>query len=252
MMKKMLVLLALLPSLAFASGEGIPLDRAPDLTNDMAALQRGAKLFTNYCLNCHSAESMRYNRLQDIGLTDKEIKDNLMFASDKVGSLMTVAMNHDDAKKWFGAVPPDLSVIARSRASERGSGADYIYTYLRTYYRDPSRPTGWNNLAFPNVGMPNPLWQLQGQRTAKFEEEKDPENHGEVIHKFVGYQQLTPGTMSEAQFDEAVADLTNYLVFMGEPARQTRFKLGVIVLLFFGVFTLFAWRLNAAYWKDIK
>lgn len=251
-MKKLLTLLALLPSLVMAAGGGHPLDKAPDLTNDMAALQRGAKLFVNYCLNCHSANSMRYNRLQDIGLTDEQIKQNLLFAADKVGSSMSVAMDPNDAKQWFGATPPDLSVIARSRASSAGTGADYLYTYLRTYYRDHSKATGWNNLAFPNVGMPHVLWELQGVQEAVFEEKPDAHNPKQMVTHFVKFEQVQPGSMSRTEYDQAMADLTNFLVYMGEPVRQDRFRLGVIVLLFLGVFTLFAWRLNAAYWKDIK
>lgn len=251
-MKKLLTLLALLPSLVLAAGGGHPLDKAPDLSNDVAALQRGAKLFVNYCLNCHSAESMRYNRLQDIGLTDDQIKQNLLFASDKVGSTMDIAMDAADAKKWFGAAPPDLSVIARSRASGAGTGADYIYTYLRTYYRDHSKATGWNNLVFPNVGMPHVLWELQGVQKAVFEEKEDAHNPGKKVVHFEKFEQVTPGTMTRVEFDQAMADLTNFLVFMGEPMRADRVRLGVIVLLFFGVFTIFAWRLNAAYWKDVK
>lgn len=251
-MKKILALLALVPSLVFSAGNNFPLDKAPNLTNDLAALQRGAKLFSNYCLNCHSAESMRYNRLRDIGLTDEQIKENLMFATDNVGDTMNISMDPKDAKKWFGAAPPDLSLIARSRASGNGPGADYIYTYLRTYYRDPSKPTGWNNMAFPNVGMPHVLWELQGEQVAKYDEITDPHNPAKKLHQFVGFEQTKPGTMTPVEYDQAMADLTSFLVFMADPVREDRFKLGVIVLLFFGVFTLFAWRLNAAYWKDIK
>lgn len=251
-MKKLLALLALVPSLVFSAGSSYPLDKAPDLTNDLAALQRGAKLFSNYCLNCHAAESMRYNRLRDIGLTEEQIKENLMFATDSVGDTMNIAMDPKDAKKWFGAAPPDLSLIARSRASSNGPGADYIYTYLRTYYRDPSKPTGWNNMAFPNVGMPHVLWELQGERVAKFEDKPDAHDPAKTVHTFVGFEQTKPGTMTTVEYDQAMADLTSFLVFMAEPVREDRFKLGVIVLMFFGVFTVFAWRLNAAYWKDIK
>jgi ubiquinol-cytochrome c reductase cytochrome c1 subunit len=251
-MKKLLVLLALVPTLVFSAGSNYPLDKAPNLTNDLAALQRGAKLFSNYCLNCHSAESMRYNRMREIGLSDEQIKENLMFATDSVGDTMTIAMDPKDAKKWFGGQPPDLSLIARSRASSAGTGADYIYTYLRTYYRDPSKPTGWNNMAYPNVGMPHVLWELQGERVAKYEDVADPHDESKKIHKFVGFEQVKPGTMTQVEYDQAMADLTSFLVFMAEPVRDDRFRLGVIVLLFFGVFTIFAWRLNAAYWKDIK
>ena len=251
-MKKLLALMALVPSLVFGAGGGYPLDKAPNLTNDLAALQRGAKLFSNYCLNCHAAESMRYNRLRDIGLSDDQIKENLMFATENVGDTMNTAMDPKDAKKWFGAAPPDLSLIARSRASSNGPGADYIYTYLRTYYLDPSKPTGWNNMAFPNVGMPHVLWELQGERIAKYEEVADAHDPEKKVQKFVGFEQVKPGTMNQVQYDQAMADLTSFLVFMAEPVRADRFKLGVIVLLFFGVFTIFAWRLNAVYWKDIK
>lgn len=251
-MKKLLALMALVPSLVLGAGSDYPLDKAPDLTNDLAALQRGAQLFSNYCLNCHAAESMRYNRLKDIGLTDDQIKDNLMFATDNVGNTMTIAMDPKDAKKWFGATPPDLSLIARSRASGNGPGADYIYTYLRTYYRDSSKPTGWNNMVFPSVGMPHVLWELQGERIAKYNEVADPHNPEKKTQKFVGFEQVKPGTMNQVEYDQAMADLTSFLVYVADPVRGDRFKLGVIVLLFFGVFSVFAWRLNASYWKDIK
>ena len=137
---------------------------------DNAALQNGARLFVNYCLNCHSASYMRYNRLRDIGLTEDQIKKNLMFATDRIGETMKVTLDPTQAKTWFGGIPPDLTVISRSRSSlGKGTGADYLYTYLRTYYRDDTKPTGWNNLVYPNVGMPHVLWELQGQRSAVFE-----------------------------------------------------------------------------------
>ena len=161
---------------AMAAGGGHPLDKAPVKTNDLASLQNGAKLFVNYCLNCHSAAFMRFNRLKDIGLTDQQVKDNLLFTTDKVGETMKAAIDPKQAKAWFGANPPDLTVIARSRASSAGSGADYLYTYLRTYYRDDTKLTGWNNLVFPNVGMPHVLWELQGERRPVFEEH---ESHGQ-------------------------------------------------------------------------
>ncbi|MCV2349365.1 cytochrome c1 [Paucibacter sp. Y2R2-4] len=243
-----------LASGAQASGGGIEWDKFPkEKMQDMAALQNGAKLFVNYCLNCHSAAFMRYNRLRDLGLTDVQIKSNLMFAADKVGDTMKVSLDAKQAKDWFGATPPDLTVIARSRADgAKGSGADYLYTYLRSYYRDETKATGWNNLAFPSVAMPHVLWELQGQRAAKFAEETDPHDHSKKIHVFKGYEQLTPGSMDARQYDSAVADLVAYLQWMGEPAQAQRFRLGVMVLLFLLVFTVFAWRLNASYWKDVK
>ena len=153
----LLVVTALGPALGFAADDHVKLDRAQIDPTDMVSLQRGAHAFVNYCLNCHSANYMRYNRLQDIGLTEKQILDNLVLTGVKVGELMKVGMDPRDAKEWFGTAPPDLTVIARSRSSHAGSGSDWLYTYLRTFYRDPSRPTGWNNVVYPNVAMPHAL-----------------------------------------------------------------------------------------------
>ncbi|MCY1236497.1 Ammonia monooxygenase gamma subunit [compost metagenome] len=247
-MKKLLSIIALAGACfagapAMASEGGFPLEPAPVNTADLSSLQRGAKLFVNYCLNCHGASMMRYNRLKDIGLTDDQIRQNLLFTADKVGETMTIAMQPKEAKAFFGAQPPDLSVIARAR------GDDWLYTYLRTFYRDDSRATGWNNLVFPSVGMPHVLWELQGQRAAKFTE---VEEHGEKVHKFAGFEQLSPGKMSKVEYDQAAADLVGFLDWMAEPAQNHRKRLGVWVLLFLGMFTVFAWRLNAAYWKDVK
>lgn len=249
--KKLIAVLALVPGLVFASEGGFPLDRAPE-RSDMASLQNGAKLFVNHCLNCHSASAMRYNRLRDIGLSDEQIKSNLLFSADKVGELMKTAMRPEDAKTWFGAVPPDLSVIARAKSSPVGSGADYLYTYLRTFYKDDTRPTGWNNMVMPNVAMPHVLWQMQGVRTPKMVEQEDPHDHSKKIHTFAGWEQVSPGSMSSADFDTATADLVAYLSWMAEPAQGTRKKLGAIVLIFLSVFAFLAWRLNASYWKDLK
>ncbi len=234
---------------AMAAGASFPLDKAPNLTNDVAALQNGAKLFANYCLNCHSAAYMRYNRLRDIGLDDKQIKENLTFATEKIGDTMKAAINPQQAKEWFGANPPDLSVIARSKASHSGTGADYLYTYLRTYYRDDTKATGWNNMAFPSVGMPHVLWELQGERKPVFD---TATSHGHEVHVFKGWEQVKPGTLSPAEYDRAVGDLVAYLQWMAEPVQNNRVRIGVWVLLFLGVFTVVAWRLNAAFWKDIK
>lgn len=237
-----------------ASSEGQPWDKFPtERMTDLAALQNGAKLFSNYCLNCHAAAFMRYNRLQDIGLTNDQIAKNLIFTGAKVGDTMKIAMDPKDAKAWFGADPPDLTLIARSRADgAKGSGADYVYTYLRTYYRDDTKPTGWNNLAFPGVGMPHVLWELQGQQRAVFAEEKDAHDPSKVSHVFKGFEQITPGKLSAAEYNSAVADLVAYLQWMSEPVQAQRVRLGVWVLLFLAVFTVIAWRLNAAFWKDIK
>jgi len=251
-MKKILLTLIAalgLATSAMAAEEGLAWDKAPVATNDLSSLQHGAKLFVNYCLNCHSAAFMRYNRLRDIGLTEQQIKDNLLFATDKVGDTMKAAIDPRQAKDWFGANPPDLTLVARSRAGHGGSGADYLYTYMRTFYRDPSRPTGWNNLVFPNVGMPHVLWQLQGDREPEFETHQE---HGQEVKVFKGWKQITPGTMSPREYDEAVGDLVNYLQWMAEPAQNKRVRVGVWVLLYLAGFTVLAWRLNAAYWKDVK
>lgn len=251
-MKKILMGFALALGLSgsvLAAGGGFPLDKAPNRTNDMAALQNGAKLFVNYCLSCHSAAFMRYNRLRDIGLNDKQIAENLTFATDKIGDTMKSAIDPRQAKAWFGANPPDLTVIARSRSSSAGTGADYIYTLLRSYYRDEAKPTGWNNLVFPNIGMPNPLWQLQGERKPVHEK---VESHGQQVELLKGWDQVKAGTLSAAEYDQNVGDLVAYLQWMSEPAQNNRVRIGVWVLLFLAVFTLVAWRLNASYWKDVK
>ena len=230
---------------ASANEGGFPLDKAPDRVSQNASLQNGAKIFVNYCLNCHSATSMRYNRLRDLGLTDQQIKDNLILNDAKVGDLMTISMSAKDAKNWFGKVPPDLSVEARAR------GADWLYTYFRTFYKDDDRPTGWNNLLYPNVGMPHVLWQLQGERAAKFEERKDPHDESKMEKVFVGFEQLTPGTMKPQEYDDNMADLVAFMSWMAEPVQLERKRLGVVVLIFLAIFTLLAWRLNKAYWKDV-
>jgi len=250
LLKKLIALLTLLPALALANEEGYPLDHSPERTNDLAALQHGAKLFVNYCLNCHAASSMRYNRLRDIGLTEDQIKANLLFTTDKVGGLMTVAMTPKDGKEWFGAAPPDLSVIARAMASESGTGPDWLYTYMRTFYKDDSRPTGWNNMVFPNVGMPHVFWELQGTQNAVYTDEKDAE--GKVEHKFDHFEMIKPGKLSKLEYDTSVADLVGYLEWMGEPTQGLRHQLGVWVLLFLGVLVVLTWRLNASYWKEVK
>jgi ubiquinol-cytochrome c reductase cytochrome c1 subunit len=252
------LLLSLLAVLAFAlpahaNEGGYPWDHFPAAKmTDKAALQNGARIFANYCLNCHSAAYMRYNRLHDIGLSDDEIKNNLLFATDKVGETMKTALDPKQAKDWFGATPPDLSVIARSRAEiGKGSGADYLYTLWRTFYRDETKPTGWNNLAFPDIAMPHALWQLQGERRAVFEEAKDPHEEGKSVHRFARFEQITPGQLNDLQYDEAVGDLVAYLQWMGEPAQGTRVRIGVGVLIFLALLIVVTWRLNAAFWRDV-
>lgn len=235
-MKKLLTALLFAPLLAFANGAELHLDKAPDVQGDKAALQNGAKLFVNYCLNCHGASYVRYNRLTELGLTEDQIKDNLMFTAEKIGEPMRVAIRSDEAKKWFGATPPDLSVIARSRASEFGSGADWLYTYLRSFYRDENRPTGWNNVVFENVGMPHILYELQGVQKLNAE------------HKL---ELATPGKLSAAEYDKQVADLVGFLVWIGEPQAGFRKSLGLGVLAFLAVLFVLAYALKREYWKDV-
>jgi ubiquinol-cytochrome c reductase cytochrome c1 subunit len=236
-MKKILFLVSLLAStMAFASSD-VHLDKAPVSLSDNASLQRGAKTFVNYCLSCHSAQAMRYNRLQDIGLTEQQIKDNLIFTGAKVGETMTNSMSKKDAMAAFGAAPPDLSVISRSR------GADWLYTYLRGFYRDETRATGWNNTVFDKVGMPHVLYELQGEQVLHVEKHGEHETSKLVLAK--------PGKMTQVEYDGMVGDLVNYLVFMGEPMKTTRVKLGIVVLLFLGIFFVVAYMLKKEFWKDV-
>ncbi|MEW6164502.1 MAG: cytochrome c1 [Pseudomonadota bacterium] len=235
-MKKLFIALLSAPLLAFASGAELHLDKAPDRARDYAALQNGAKVFVNYCLNCHSASYYRYNRLTDLGLSEQQIKDNLLFTAGKVGEPMTIAMRRADAKQWFGAAPPDLTVIARARASEFGTGSDWLYTYLRGFYRDDARPTGWNNTVFANVGMPHVLWELQGEQVMGAD------------HKL---KLARPGLMQPQEFDAMVGDLVGFLAYMGEPMATFRKQLGVIVLIFLAVLFVFSYALKREYWKDI-
>ena len=235
MFKKFLIALLFAPLAAMAS-VSLKLDRAPDRATDQAALQNGAKLFVNYCLNCHGASFVRYNRLMDIGLSEQQIKDNLLFTADKIGEPMGISMSRKDAKEFFGAWPPDLSLIARARASGDGSGADWLYTYLRGFYHDEKRPSGWNNVAFESVGMPHVLWELQGDQVM------GPD------HKL---QLSKPGKLSPKEYDDAVGDLVAFMVWMADPNAQFREQLGIAVLLFLGVFFVVAYAMKRAFWKDI-
>lgn len=237
-MKKFLLALLFAPITAFAAGAALHLDKAPDVQGDKAALQSGAKTFVNYCLNCHGASFVRYNRLTELGLTEQQVKENLMFTAEKIGEPMRVAARPAEQKQWFGAAPPDLSLIARARSSEDGSGADWLYTYLRSFYRDDKRPTGWNNTVFENVGMPHLLWQLQGQQVLNHE-----------THKL---ELAVPGKLTPAEYDKQVADLVGFMVWMSEPGAGFRNKLGYGVLAFLGVLFVCAYMLKKEYWKDIK
>jgi ubiquinol-cytochrome c reductase cytochrome c1 subunit len=242
---------------AALAAEGARLDRMPPNVspNDPVSLQRGAQLYVNYCLGCHGASYMRYNRLADLGLTEQQIRDNLIFTGAKVGDLMLTAMDPSDSKEWFGTTPPDLTVIARARASHAGSGADWLYTYLRGFYRDPSRPSGWNNTVFPNVAMPHVLYELQGEQALKTETRVVAHASGRKDRALTFETQRLvlekPGRLSPAEYDRLVADLVNYLVYMSEPSRHFRQQLGIYVLLFLGVLFVLAYALKKEFWKDV-
>ena len=229
---KILAIIFLLYSSTSFSAENIELSKAPiDLTNNQS-LQRGAKTFINYCLNCHSANFMRYSNLQDIGLSAETIKNDLLFTGDKIGDTMSVNMSMKDSKKWFGASPPDLSVVARSR------GADWIYSYMRGFYRDPSRPMGWNNTVYVNSAMPHILWELQGEQILNPKTKK--------LEKF------SSGKLNAKEYDAMIADLTNYLVYMSEPDQLKRKKMGYYVIGFLLLLLFLTIKLKKEYWRDIK
>jgi len=234
----------------YAAKSAVPMDEAPNLTNDLAALQSGARLFMNYCIGCHSASFMRYNRLTEIGLTERQIRENLMFTSDRIGDTVLSNFDPEQAAEWLGKNPPDLTLMAFSRSKHFSKGTDYLYSFLRNYYRDGNTVVGWNNLTYPSIGMPNPLWELQGERRPIFETVSDAS--GVQTQVFRGWEQVTPGTMKPEEFDRAVAELVSFMSWMSDPLKNQRIRMGVWVMLFLGVFTLIAWRLNASYWKVIK
>lgn len=228
------------------ANEGGPVDHAPINPADKASLQRGARTFVNYCQGCHSAQYLRYSKLTEIGLSEDEIKGNLILGNQKIGETMTVAMDRADAKAWFGVVPPDLSVEARVR------GADWLYTYLRGFYRDASRPTGWNNVAYANVGMPHVLAELQGVQDLVDAAPAHAEGGEGGAHE--GHKTLKlvrPGKLSPAEYDQFTADLVNFLAWMAEPAKATRLQLGVVVLFFLTLMFFVLLALKKEYWKDV-
>ncbi|HZZ94676.1 MAG TPA: cytochrome c1 [Usitatibacter sp.] len=243
-MKKILAFLLFVPLLAVAAEGGESLDPAPINVRDKVSLQRGAAIFVNNCLNCHSASSMRYARLQDLGLTEQQIKDNLLFAGKKVGETMTVAMDPEVAQAAFGVVPPDLSLVGRSR------GPDWLYTYLRSFYRDPASKSGWNNTVFPNVAMPHVLWAYQGQQVLQVTARTDPQSGEKIETRKLVLDQ--PGSMDRLQYDRYVADLVNYLAWMAEPSQTARRSWGIVVMFVLAIFFILAWMLKREYWKDVR
>ncbi|NTS75912.1 cytochrome c1 [Catenovulum sp. SM1970] len=244
-MKKLIIaLFALVPSLALAAGPSVPLDSVDIDLTDKASLQRGMTTFVNYCLGCHQAEYQRYERsAKDLGIGVDVLKENLMFTGEKVGDHMKNAMPADGAKKWFGSLPPDLTMVARVR------GPEWLYTYLRSFYVDPSRPFGVNNTVFPNVGMPHVLQTLQGIPT---KEDVVAQVDGE--QKVVGSKIVTDGsgTLSAEEYDAVIRDLVNYLEYTGEPTRLASERLGTWVIGFLLVFLVFTYLLKKEYWRDIK
>lgn len=237
------ILFALLPAVGMASGGGVHLDKAHIDPADRASQQRGAKMFVNYCQGCHSAKYMRYSRMaQDLGMSNQQVIDNLMLKDGKIGDTMTVAMKGADAKVWFGKAPPDLSVVARAR------GTDWLYTYLRTFYQDTARPMGVNNLVFKDVGMPHVLIGLQGLQAPVY---KTVEHEGHETQVLDHLELVKPGSLSPAEYDEAVRDLVNFLDYVGEPIKLERQRLGIWVLLFLAVFFVVAFALKKEYWKDV-
>lgn len=221
----------------WAASTGYPLDSVEINLNDKASLQRGAQVFVNYCLSCHSAQYMRYSRMaRDLELTEQEVIDNLMFTTDKIHDTMTIAMKSRDAEGWFGVTPPDLSLVARSR------GPDWLYTYLRTFYLDPSRPTGVNNLVFKDTAMPHVLWPLQGWQQLA---DKGNEGHSTEL-KLAAKGALTP-----EEYNQMLKDLVNFMTYVGEPARLEREKLGPWVLFYIALFCGVAYLLKREYWKDV-
>jgi len=237
-MKKLLLVALFAPLAAIGSEAGYPLDRSPHDPRDLVSLQSGARTFVNYCLGCHSAQYVRYQNLTAIGLSEAQIRDHLMFTADKIGEPMKGPMSVKEGKQWFGVAPPDLSVIARSR------GADWLYTYLRAFYRDPKAATGWNNAVFPNVGMPHALWMLQGERRL----EVAAGEHGHVDYK---WSELSKGAQSVTEYDATVRDLVNFLVYVGEPHAASRKAIGVLTLFVLGVLFVLAYLLKKEYWKDV-
>lgn len=267
-----------------ASGDELALDHWPSERGyDRTALQRGAKLFVNYCLNCHSATMMRWNRLREIGIDEAQIKSQLIFGNLKVGDTMSVAMVARDAKNWFGKSPPDLSVIVRARNTEEHRGTDYVYTLLRGFYRDRSTLTGWNNTVYPNISMPNIFWERQGPRAAtitrtEWEERPQPDGKSPAVRSLVritsafdssgnvhvsrsniesGSPSMNAAFLPEdpqaaAQVDEDVADLVAYLNWMSEPTAGARYRIGVWAMGFLVVFLLVARWLNAVFWRDVR
>jgi len=232
-MKGIIILILLLTQSSFIlASEEIHLEKAPIDLSDQPSLQKGARTFINYCLNCHSAKYMRYNKLLDIGLSKKDIEDNLLFTGNKIGDPMEIFMPVAESKKWFGAAPPDLSVVARSR------GSDWIYSYMKGFYRDSSREIGWNNIVYVNSAMPHILWELQGEK--------------ELDQKTGKLSLIKAGKLNEKEYDSVITDLTNFITYMSEPGQLKRKKMGFYVVGFLLLLLVLTVKLKKEFWKDIK
>lgn len=212
---------------------------------DKPSLQRGAKLFVNYCLSCHSAKFMRYNRMaKDLEIPPHLVERDMMYAGEKIGDPMETAMPAEAAREWFGVAPPDLSLSARLR------GPEWLYNYFLAFYLDENSPSGWNNAVFENVAMPHAMYELQGIQRAVFRSETDADgNEREVLDHF---EPVTEGKMTTAEYQRAARDLTNFLVYMGEPAKLVRVKYGIWVMVFMGIFAVLAYLLKKEYWRDLR
>lgn len=229
-----------------AAEHGSALQLARNDVGNIASLQRGARNYVNYCSGCHSAKYVRYSRLaKDLSLSEKQVTDNLMFSGERIHDTIKISMRPEDANHWFGTTPPDLSLIARSR------GADYIYSFLRSFYLDPSRPSGTNNLILPGTAMPHVLWELQGLQRAVYDGESDAE-HNAVHKKFKEFELTKQGSLSPQEYDQFVRDTVNFLDYIAEPMQLERRNLGMRVLAFLIVFFLFAYFLKKEFWKDVK
>lgn len=240
-----MVAVLLTPVLALASEGRVYLEPANNNLGNVQSLQRGAGYFVNYCMGCHSLNYVRFNRLaRDLQLSEDQVISNLMYVVDKPFDTMKISMPQDDAARWFGIAPPDLSLMARAK------GTDYIYNFLKTFYLDPTRKTGTNNYVLPGASMPDVLWDLQGLQEAIYETEV--QRDGSVTKTLVGFESVTQGQLNKDEFDQFARDLANFLEYVSEPVKLERKKLGVRVLMFLLVFFLFALMLKKEYWKDVK
>lgn len=246
-MKKLIAIaFSLVASLAQASGQPSALKQSGADLSDQASLQRGAALYMNYCIGCHSLKYLRYSRMAaDLGLSEEQVMASLNFTGAKFGEPMTIAMQAGDAEKWLNKAAPDLSLVSRVRPG----GPDWIYTYLKSFYRDPARPLGWNNTLFPNVGMPNVLWELQGVQAAVFE----PAHEGAAgaAPVFAHFEQSESGRLNAEQYDQVARDIANFLQYAGEPAALKRQQVGIWVVLFLAFLTLLTYVLKHEYWRDV-